>query len=93
MSDQHSMRLSLKIWRQANSQSQGQMIDYALDGVSPEVSFLEMMDQLNEKLIKEGKDPVAFDHDCREGICGMCGVVINGQATATKKKPPPASYT
>ncbi|MEK6625633.1 MAG: succinate dehydrogenase/fumarate reductase iron-sulfur subunit [Bdellovibrionota bacterium] len=80
------MRLSLKIWRQANSQSQGQMIDYALDGVSPEVSFLEMMDQLNEKLIKEGKDPVAFDHDCREGICGMCGVVINGQAHGPEKE-------
>ncbi|HAZ13334.1 MAG: fumarate reductase [Bdellovibrionales bacterium GWA2_49_15] len=80
------MRLSLKIWRQANTQSKGQMVDYDLDGVSPEVSFLEMMDQLNEKLIKEGKDPVAFDHDCREGICGMCGVVINGQAHGPEKE-------
>ncbi|MBI2520310.1 MAG: succinate dehydrogenase/fumarate reductase iron-sulfur subunit [Bdellovibrio sp.] len=80
------MRLSLKIWRQANSLSKGQMVDYELDGVSPDVSFLEMMDQLNDKLIKEGKDPVAFDHDCREGICGMCGVVINGQAHGPEKE-------
>lgn len=86
MSDQHNMRLSLKIWRQANSLSKGQMVDYELDGVSPDVSFLEMMDQLNDKLIKEGKDPVAFDHDCREGICGMCGVVINGQAHGPEKE-------
>ncbi len=86
MSDQHNMRLSLKIWRQANNKANGQMVDYDLDGVSPEVSFLEMLDQLNEKLIKEGKDPVAFDHDCREGICGMCGVVINGQAHGPEKE-------
>jgi succinate dehydrogenase / fumarate reductase iron-sulfur subunit len=81
MGDQSNlMSLNLKIWRQPNSSSKGEMIDYKLDGVSPDMSFLEMLDVLNEELVQEGKDAVAFDHDCREGICGMCSLMINGQA-------------
>ncbi len=74
------MKLTLKIWRQKNASSPGQLVDYQLDGVSADTSFLEMLDLLNEQLINEGKEPVAFDHDCREGICGMCGMMINGVA-------------
>jgi succinate dehydrogenase / fumarate reductase iron-sulfur subunit len=74
------MSLKLKIWRQKNNKDKGQMVDYDLDGVSPDMSFLEMMDTLNTKLIKEKGDTIAFDHDCREGICGMCSMMINGQA-------------
>lgn len=73
------MKLTLEVWRQQNSKDSGRFETYELDGVSEHMSFLEMMDVLNEKLIKEGKDPVAFDHDCREGICGMCSMFINGQ--------------
>ena len=81
MGDQSNlMSLNLKIWRQPNSSSKGEMIDYKLDGVSPDMSFLEMLDVLNEELVQEGKDAIAFDHDCREGICGMCSLMINGQA-------------
>ena len=75
-----TINLNLKVWRQASSKESGDMVDYRLDGVSTDMSFLEMMDLLNEKLLTEGKDPVAFDHDCREGICGMCSMMINGQA-------------
>jgi succinate dehydrogenase / fumarate reductase iron-sulfur subunit len=74
------MKLTLKVWRQANRTSAGAMVDYTLDGVSEDSSFLEMLDMLNEDLIKADQEPVAFDHDCREGICGMCGLVINGIA-------------
>jgi succinate dehydrogenase / fumarate reductase iron-sulfur subunit len=74
------MKLKLKIWRQKNAADAGGMVDYDLDGVYEDMSFLEMLDLLNERLILDGEDPVAFDHDCREGICGSCGVVINGQA-------------
>jgi succinate dehydrogenase / fumarate reductase iron-sulfur subunit len=74
------MKLTLKVWRQRNSQSSGKMVTYELDGVSADSSFLEMLDMLNEKLLHESEEPVAFDHDCREGICGMCGLVINGIA-------------
>jgi succinate dehydrogenase / fumarate reductase iron-sulfur subunit len=74
------MKLTLKIWRQANAQAKGKMETYQLEEVSPDMSFLEMMDVLNEKLIEQGIDPVAFDHDCREGICGMCSMFINGEA-------------
>jgi len=74
------MKLTLKIWRQQNASSSGRLVDYQLDGVSADSSFLEMLDLLNEQLINEGKEPVAFDHDCREGICGMCGMMINGVA-------------
>jgi succinate dehydrogenase / fumarate reductase iron-sulfur subunit len=73
------MKLTLKVWRQKNNQDKGGFETYQLDGVSEHMSFLEMMDVLNEKLIKEGKDPVAFDHDCREGICGACSMVIDGR--------------
>ncbi len=74
------MKLKLKIWRQNDKKSIGQMVDYPLDNVSPDMSFLEMLDVLNEKLVHEGKEPVAFDHDCREGICGACSLMINGNA-------------
>ena len=74
------MRLKLKIWRQKNSEDSGKMVSYNIDNISPDMSFLEMMDVLNEQLTSEGKDPVAFDHDCREGICGSCSMFINGEA-------------
>ena len=73
------MRLHLKIWRQESRDSEGAFLTYELDGVEPEMSFLEMLDHLNETLAKGGKRTVAFDHDCREGICGQCGVFINGR--------------
>ena len=74
------MNLTLKIWRQANATTKGEMVAYPIENVSPDMSFLEMMDVLNEQLINKGIDPVAFDHDCREGICGMCSMYINGEA-------------
>jgi succinate dehydrogenase / fumarate reductase iron-sulfur subunit len=74
------MNLTLKVWRQANADAKGKMETYQMSEVSPDMSFLEMMDVLNEELIKKGIDPVAFDHDCREGICGMCSMFINGEA-------------
>ena len=74
------MKLKLKIWRQENSKSKGKMVLYDIDNVSPDMSFLEMMDVLNEELMIKGIDPVAFDHDCREGICGSCSMFINGEA-------------
>ena len=74
------MKLDLKIWRQSNSESEGSLHNYKIDEITPDMSFLEMMDVLNEKLIVEGVDPVAFDHDCREGICGSCSLFINGRA-------------
>ena len=73
------MKLKLKIWRQIDNKSKGKMVDYHIDDVSPDMSFLEMMDMLNESLINKGEDPIAFDHDCREGICGMCSMFINGE--------------
>ncbi|MDL4817598.1 succinate dehydrogenase/fumarate reductase iron-sulfur subunit [Actinomadura opuntiae] len=72
------MKLTLRVWRQSGPQDKGKMVEYKLDDVSPDASFLEMLDVLNEKLIAGGEEPVAFDHDCREGICGMCSLVING---------------
>ena len=74
------MKLYLKIWRQTNVDSNGSFQNYEIDEITPDMSFLEMMDVLNEKLILEGVDPVAFDHDCREGICGSCSLFINGRA-------------
>ncbi|MBJ6367606.1 succinate dehydrogenase/fumarate reductase iron-sulfur subunit [Snuella sedimenti] len=74
------MNLTLKIWRQKDSQSKGQMVDYKVTDISEHMSFLEMMDVLNEQLVNAGEEPVAFDHDCREGICGMCSMYINGEA-------------
>lgn len=78
------MRLKLRIWRQKNAQSEGRFVDYNLDGVSEDSSFLEMLDLLNQQLIDRNEEPVHFDHDCREGICGMCGLVINGIAHGPK---------
>ncbi len=75
-----TMSLKLKVWRQKNAKDKGKMVDYSIDGVSPDMSFLEMIDTLNTKLVKEQGDSIAFDHDCREGICGMCSMMINGQA-------------
>ena len=74
------MKISLKIWRQRDINAKGYFETHNLDGISSDMSFLEVLDLLNNNLIKENKDPVAFDHDCREGICGTCGVVINGKA-------------
>jgi succinate dehydrogenase / fumarate reductase iron-sulfur subunit len=78
------MRLKLRIWRQAGAQAAGKLVEYDLDGVSEDSSFLEMLDLLNQGLITKGEEPVAFDSDCREGICGMCGLVINGVAHGPK---------
>lgn len=74
------MDVYLKIWRQKDRQSEGKLVSYDLKGLNPHMSFLEMLDTLNEKLITEGSEPVEFDHDCREGICGQCGMMINGIA-------------
>jgi succinate dehydrogenase / fumarate reductase, iron-sulfur subunit len=74
------MRLKLHVWRQASHGAKGKFETYRLEDVSAEMSFIEMLDVLNEQLVKEGQEPVAFDHDCREGICGMCGMMINGIA-------------
>src|SRR5260370_32897909 len=74
------MRIQLKIWRQDSQAKQGRLLDYSLQNVTPEMSFLEMLDMLNEQLIQQKERPVEFDHDCREGICGQCGVMINGRA-------------
>ncbi|MFT6871303.1 MAG: succinate dehydrogenase / fumarate reductase iron-sulfur subunit [Roseivirga sp.] len=80
MSTAKGLNLTLKVWRQKNDKDKGQMETYQVSDISTDSSFLEMMDILNEQLINEGKDPVAFDHDCREGICGSCSMYINGQA-------------
>lgn len=74
------LSLTLKVWRQKNDKDKGQMEEYQVKDISTDSSFLEMMDILNEQLIEEGKEPVAFDHDCREGICGSCSMMINGEA-------------
>jgi succinate dehydrogenase / fumarate reductase iron-sulfur subunit len=79
------MKLKLNIWRQKNATSQGSMETYLLDNVSEHMSFLEMLDVLNEKLLSESKEPVAFDHDCREGICGSCSLTINGTSHGPEK--------
>ena len=79
------MNLTLKIWRQKGPQEKGSMVEYKVSDISEHMSFLEMMDVLNEKLINSGDQPVAFDHDCREGICGMCSMFINGEAHGPSK--------
>jgi succinate dehydrogenase / fumarate reductase, iron-sulfur subunit len=79
------MKLTLRIWRQKDAADKGRMVPYELDGISPDMSFLEMLDVLNERLILEGEVPIAFDHDCREGICGMCSLVINGTPHGPEK--------
>lgn len=73
------MNLSLKVWRQKNAADKGGFVTYPVKNISSEMSFLEMIDVLNEELIRDGKDPIAFDHDCREGICGACSMYINGR--------------
>nr|WP_299385973.1 succinate dehydrogenase/fumarate reductase iron-sulfur subunit [Allomuricauda sp.] len=73
------MKLTLKIWRQKDAETKGQIVDYTLDGVEGDMSFLEMLDILNEELVSKGEEPVEFDHDCREGICGTCSLQINGE--------------
>jgi succinate dehydrogenase / fumarate reductase iron-sulfur subunit len=74
------MNLTLKIWRQKSTKDQGKIVDYNVQGISEDMSFLEMLDVLNYQLVEKGDDPVTFDHDCREGICGMCSMFINGEA-------------
>jgi succinate dehydrogenase / fumarate reductase, iron-sulfur subunit len=73
-----TMNLKLRVWRQASPKAEGRLVEYEARGISPDMSFLEMLDVVNERLIQEGGEPVAFDSDCREGICGTCGVMING---------------
>ena len=80
MAEHKGLNLKLKVWRQADRHSKGEFEKYEVNNISTEASFLEMMDILNEQLINQGKQPVAFDHDCREGICGMCSLFINGRA-------------
>jgi succinate dehydrogenase / fumarate reductase iron-sulfur subunit len=74
------MNLTLHVWRQKNAKSEGRLVKYEARNISPDMSFLEMLDVVNEDLIAQGQEPIAFDHDCREGICGMCGLMINGVA-------------
>ena len=74
------MKLTLQIWRQKNAKAEGKIVEYPIDGIEGDMSFLEMLDVLNEKLINKGDEPVSFDHDCREGICGTCSLFINGEA-------------
>lgn len=82
----NEITVHLKIWRQKNRKDSGRFEEYSLSGVSQDQSFLEMMDQLNVKLVRDGKEPVAFDSDCREGICGSCSCMINGQAHGPEKE-------
>ncbi|HEV8383385.1 MAG TPA: succinate dehydrogenase/fumarate reductase iron-sulfur subunit [Candidatus Acidoferrales bacterium] len=79
------MNLTLHVWRQKNRNAEGGFVTYEARGISPDMSFLEMLDVINEGLILKGEEPIAFDHDCREGICGQCGVVINGHAHGPRK--------
>jgi succinate dehydrogenase / fumarate reductase iron-sulfur subunit len=80
-----NMNLTLKVWKQKNSSSKGAFETYEAKGISPDMSFLEMFDVVNEKLISEGREPIVFDHDCREGICGMCSMYINGRPHGPKR--------
>ncbi|MBP9189328.1 MAG: succinate dehydrogenase/fumarate reductase iron-sulfur subunit [Chitinophagales bacterium] len=79
------MKFKLRVWRQANGNASGKLVNYEIDDISSDTSFLEMMDVLNNTLVKKGEDPVAFDHDCREGICGTCSMYINGRAHGPQK--------
>ena len=74
------MKFFLKVWRQKSDKAAGKLVDYTIDNINADMSFLEMIDVLNDELIRKGEDPIAFDHDCREGICGMCSMYINGRA-------------
>lgn len=86
MSDAKTLNLTLKVWRQNGPKDKGRMESYQVSDISTDSSFLEMLDILNEQLIEEGKEPIAFDHDCREGICGMCSLYINGEAHGPGKR-------
>ena len=85
------MIINLRVWRQANAHDEGRMVSYRVEGVSEDMSFLEMLDLLNEDLTLKGEEPIAFDHDCREVICGTCGVVINGAAHGRAASPVPTT--
>jgi succinate dehydrogenase / fumarate reductase iron-sulfur subunit len=74
------MKITLKVWRQKNANTPGKLVDYSVDNVNADMSFLEMIDVLNDNLVRKGEDPIAFDHDCREGICGACSLYIDGRA-------------
>lgn len=74
------MKFNLKVWRQKNASTPGKLVDYTIDNINADMSFLEMVDVLNDELTRKGEDPIAFDHDCREGICGMCSMYIDGRA-------------
>jgi succinate dehydrogenase / fumarate reductase iron-sulfur subunit len=80
------MNVKLRVWRQANAQSTGRFVEYEAKDINPNMSFLEMLDVVNEDLTKRGEEPIAFDHDCREGICGMCSCVINGEPHGPENK-------
>ena len=80
-----NMNLTLKVWRQKSENQKGQLVTYPVKDISPDMSFLEMFDVLNEQLINKGEEPIAFDHDCREGICGMCSMFINGRPHGPKR--------
>jgi succinate dehydrogenase / fumarate reductase iron-sulfur subunit len=81
-----TMNLTLKVWRQKNRQSSGKMVTYRAERISPDMSFLEMLDVVNEGLVERGEEPIAFEHDCREGICGSCGMMINGVAHGPERE-------
>jgi succinate dehydrogenase / fumarate reductase iron-sulfur subunit len=85
MESKKTINLKIKVWRQKNPQAEGQFVTYNATEISPDASFLEMLDTVNEDLIKKGDNPIAFDHDCREGICGSCGFMINGNAHGPQK--------
>ncbi|PID73108.1 MAG: succinate dehydrogenase/fumarate reductase iron-sulfur subunit [Desulfobacterales bacterium] len=85
MSDHKTLRLTLKVWRQKGPNEKGRLDTYQADNISQDMSFLEMLDVVNEQLTRDGKEPIAFDHDCREGICGMCSGVVNGRAHGPEK--------
>lgn len=80
-----NMNLTLKVWRQRNATEKGKFVTYKADDISPDMSFLEMLDVVNERLVKKKEDPIHFDHDCREGICGMCSLYINGRPHGPKR--------
>ncbi|MFZ3230086.1 MAG: succinate dehydrogenase/fumarate reductase iron-sulfur subunit [Pseudobdellovibrio sp.] len=85
MDNKKPINLTLKVWRQKNTEAKGDFVNYEAKQVSPDASFLEMIDAVNEEIIKKGEEPIAFDHDCREGICGSCGFMINGNAHGPQK--------
>ena len=86
------MDLTLKVWRQKDAHAAGQLVTYQANGIMPEMSFLEMLDIVNEALEARGEEPIAFESDCREGICGSCGCMINGRAHGHKASTTPASF-